>query len=101
MGEGSRVMGKWYTIEHICNYLFGRVLMSVVLDFENAWEKEYYFSEGELDRTKEEFEKALKKNPKNMTINSRNMGDLLLKKRYKGEDRKKQPTSIKFIMDEI
>jgi len=94
-------MGAWYTIEQLCIYLLGKVPMATVLDFENAWDKEYFFKDGELDKTKKIFEEAVKKNPKNMTTNSRNIGDLLLKKRYKGEDRKKQPNSIKFIMDEI
>ncbi len=94
-------MGRWYTVEQVMRCLFGRILKPQMLDFEGAWDKEYFFENGELDRTKKEFEAARKNNPGNMTINSRSIGDLVVMKRFKGESRKKEPASIKFIKGEI
>ena len=94
-------VGKWYTIEQVMQRLFGRILKPQMLDFEGAWDKEYYFANGELDRTKKEFGDARKKHQASLTIDGRNIGTLVSKKRFKGESRKKEIASIKFIKGEI
>jgi len=93
--------GAWYNIEEVCMRLFGKVSKATVLDFENAWDKEYFFKDGELDKTKKMFKDARNKHAKMISMNARNIGDLIVKKRYKNEVRKKEPASVKFIRDEI
>jgi len=94
-------MGKWYSIEEVMMYLFGRIVKPMALDFEKAWDKEYYFEDETLVKLKKDFKQDKKNNPNALTMESRTIGQLATFKRTKGEVRKKEPASIKFIKDEI
>lgn len=91
----------WYALEPIMLHLFGRVFKPQVLQYEGAWDKEFFFKQGEIGRTKKEFDDAKKNSPYNMTTNSRNIGELVSNKIRIGEARKKEPASIKFIKGEL
>lgn len=95
------VPGKWYNIEQVCMKLFDRTMHPIAFDYEKAFENEYFFKEEELSKTRELFKDSKKKRFTTLGTDARNISDLITKKRYKNEVRKKRPNSVKFIIGEI
>jgi len=91
----------WLNIDEVCLELAGKIINPTSFSYEKAYEKEYFFKEGELHKIKLSFDKLLAKNSNPLGFYVRNISYLIRRKRYKKETRKKVPSSIKFINGEI
>jgi len=93
---------NWYDIEKLTKVLFGTRpnKKSIVLDFESAWEKEYFFTKEEISIIKRNIAQERKKKPKQKGLMYKIYLILFPLKQKNKECRKKQLNSIKFILGE-
>ncbi len=86
---------RWYLIEEISMYLFGKVCKSEGLLYENAWETEYLLSENDLKTVKESQDLT-----QDLIRNNRNLYHYIVLLRRMGKTRKKRLKSIQFILED-
>jgi len=95
-------MGEWYTIDQVCMFIFNsKVGNAAIIDFEKAREKEYYFTDIELNKFKAEYLNITREQSPPIAAKARLLSKLLPIKNGRKESRVKKLPSIKFIRDEI